>query len=84
VDREPVEWRRFDYDDKTTTAPPGHALVWIVEEFYWQGVGIGYFDGNKMRMWNGSDDCYVSWWAPMERPEPPAEWKPFADRDEED
>lgn len=68
---EQVDWRRFDYDDKRTTAPVADELVWIVEEFYEQGVTIGYFDGFTFRVWSGSDDCHVSSWAPIRYPEPP-------------
>lgn len=69
-------WRRFDYDDKRSTAPDDAALVWIVEDFYQKGVTVGYFDGFTFRCWDGNDDCFVSWWAPItypEAPESPAE-----------
>lgn len=72
-----MEWHRFDYDNKAETAPPADRPVWIVEEFYLGGVGIGYFDGVTMRIWRGSGDCFVWWWAPMEIPAPPAEWSPY-------
>lgn len=68
-----VQWRRFDYADKKRTAPPVGDLVWIVEEFYTEGVTLGYFDGFTMFTWAGSDDCSVSWWAPIEYPASPEE-----------
>lgn len=69
-----VEWRRFDYENKAETAPKGSDLVWIVEDYYSSGVDIGYFDGFTFRTSAGSDDCSVSWWAPITYPEPPEEW----------
>lgn len=70
-----VEWRPFDYDDKANTAPPVDEMVWVVEEFYTEGVTIGLFDGYTFRVLpGGGDDCSVAWWAPMVYPEPPAEW----------
>jgi hypothetical protein len=68
-----TEWRQIDYDNKAATAPPPDAMVWVVEEFYEQGVTVGLFDGFTFRVLpSGSDDCSVSWWAPMERPQGPA------------
>jgi len=67
-----TSWQRFDYNHKRDTAPRADVLVWVVEEFYEHGVTIGYFDGYTFRTWDGSDDCSVSWWAPIEYPEPPA------------
>jgi hypothetical protein len=67
-----VEWKPFDYGNKAETAPPTEVLVWVNEVYYVEGVSLGYFDGFTMRLWSGSDDCSVSHWAPMERPEPPA------------
>lgn len=79
-----LEWRRFDYDDKAGTAPPrdlDYEPVWIVEDFYTQGVTLGYFDGLSFRTFGGSDDCSVSWWAEITYPEPPGDWKPEGDDD---
>lgn len=67
-----VRWNLFRYEDKASTRPPNDDLVWIVEEFYEEGVTLGYFDGYTFRTWGGSDDCSVSAWAPIEYPEPPA------------
>lgn len=66
-----TEWRRFDYNDKASTAPVAERLVWIVEQFYEEGVTLGYFDGYTFRTWRGSDDCSVSWWAEIEYPPVP-------------
>jgi hypothetical protein len=66
-----VRWNRFDYDDKANTAPKHTELVWIAEEFYEEGVTLGYFDGYTFYTWVGSDDCSVSWWAEIERPAAP-------------
>lgn len=68
-----VEWHRFDYHDKANTAPKEHyEPVWIVEECYADGgVEIGYFDGFTFCRNGGSDDCHVSWWAPIAYPKPP-------------
>lgn len=66
-----VEWKPFDYDNKAATAPAIHELVWIVEEYYFDGVAIGYFDGYTFRVWSGTDDCSVTHWAPMLYPEAP-------------
>lgn len=66
-----VDWKPFDYRNKSGTAPKSDELVWIVEEFYELGVTFGYFDGYTFRTWEGSDDCSVSFWAPIEYPERP-------------
>lgn len=66
-----LEWHPFDYDDKRATCPPAGVLVWIVEEFYEDGVTIGFFDGVTMRTWAGSDDCFVLKWADMVMPGDP-------------
>lgn len=68
-----VQWKPFDYENKKATAPPAGELVWIVEEYYFEGVTVGYFDGYTMRTWTGSDDCSVTYWAPIEFPVPPPE-----------
>jgi hypothetical protein len=68
-----VGWRPFDYQDKENTAPKDDGLVWIVEEFYTDGVTLGFFDGFTMRTWTGSDDCSVSFWAPIVYPSKPEE-----------
>lgn len=66
-----VEWHPFDYGNKPATKPPHTGWVWIVEEFYTQGVEIGYFDGFTFRNSSGSDDCSVSHWAEIAYPQPP-------------
>lgn len=79
-----LEWHRFDYEDKTNTPPPQELdceMVWIVEDFYTDGVTLGCFDGNTFRTYGGSDDCSVLWWAEITYPEPPASWKPGGDDD---
>jgi hypothetical protein len=45
--------------------------VWINEEYY-HGVTFGYYDGGGWwcTYW-GSDDCHVSHWAPIEKPDAP-------------
>ncbi|MEW1845935.1 hypothetical protein AB0392_48975 [Nonomuraea angiospora] len=65
------EWRRFDYDNKAATAPPRDTLVWIMEIYYEGGVTIGWYDGHTMRTWDGSDDCKVTHWMPMDKPDWP-------------
>jgi hypothetical protein len=68
-----TDWRRYDFEDKTATAPPSDQMVWIVEEDWVHGVTVGIFDGDTLRILpSGSDDCDVSWWAPMDLPAPPA------------
>jgi hypothetical protein len=62
-----VDWMPYDHDDKGGTAPDVETLVWINERFY-HGVTLGYFDGFTFRIWSGSDDCLVSHWAPLVRP----------------
>ena len=66
-----VEWHKFDYDDKSTAPPKKfeQELVWIYEEHYLEGIGLGYFDGFIFRMWTGTDDCSVSHWAEIQYPE---------------
>lgn len=67
-----VEWKPYDREDKANTTPTDYELVWIVEEFYAEGgVEIGYFDGFTFCTAAGSDDCSVSWWAPINYPKPP-------------
>lgn len=66
-----AEWHKFDYEKKAETAPPADTLVWIVEEFYVQGVTLGYFDGFTFRTWQGSDDCSIAAWAALQFPEMP-------------
>jgi hypothetical protein len=36
-------------------------------------VTLGFFDGFTMRTWTGSDDCSVSFWAPIVYPSKPEE-----------
>jgi hypothetical protein len=71
-----IVWHRFDYANKASTKPPTDNLVWVVEEFYEEGVTLGYFDGYTFRTWGGSDDCEVSWWAEITYPALPAGRKP--------
>lgn len=66
-----VQWFRFDYANKAATAPKAGGYVWIMEDFYEQGVTLGYFDGATMRTAGGSDDCHVTHWAAIEYPQPP-------------
>jgi hypothetical protein len=76
-----VEWKRYDRDDKAGTAPPRGQLVWVMELFYGGGTPeIGEWDG-YWRMSDGSDDCEVTHWAPMELPAAPAGWPPLEDGD---
>ena len=69
-----VQWHKFDYDDKKNTAPETYVEVWIVEEFYTNGVTIGWFDGYTFNTHEFKDDCKVSYWAYMSYPDPPEEW----------
>ncbi len=62
VEQDRVQWTA------SATAPEAGVLVWIVEQFYEEGVTLGYFDGYTFRTWNGSDDCSVSHWAPINYP----------------
>ena len=66
-----LEWTDFDYDDKRATCPPAGLLVWIVEEFYEDGVTVGYYDGVTFRNFAGSDDIFVLKWATMVMPGDP-------------
>ena len=72
ADMKTVDWRPFDYDHKAATRPPDERHVWIFET-YASHVTTGYFDGFTFRVWYGSDDCFVSHWAPIEYPAPPSE-----------
>lgn len=68
-----VDWRPYGRERKTETTPDAHYdLVWINEAFY-HGVTMGYFDGFTWCTFAGSDDCHVTHWAPIEYPEPPEE-----------
>lgn len=64
-------WKPFNYYDKRNTAPPEDTLVFIREDYYNDGVTLGFFDGFTMRTWTGSDDCHVSWWKEIEMPADP-------------
>lgn len=66
-----VDWRPFDYKNKTFTAPPHDVPVWIRENQYVEGVTIGFFDGFTFCTWTGSNDCHVSWWADLDYPDDP-------------
>lgn len=60
--------------DQIVAKPPVDEPVWVVEEFYLEGVGLGLFDGFTWRMLpSGSDDCQVSHWMPITYPDPPEE-----------
>lgn len=51
--------------------PEAGDVVWVFDHFY-DGVTAGYFDDYAMRTLPGrSDDCHVTHWMPMERPDPP-------------
>jgi hypothetical protein len=68
-----VIWHKFDYEDRVRTAPPAYEPVWIVEVFYGE-ARIGFYDGHGFRVVPGeSDDCSVSWWAPIQYPPQPKE-----------
>jgi hypothetical protein len=71
VASQPTEWHEFDYDRKEETKPPNDDPVWIVETLYEDGVTLGYFDGVTFCTWTGSDDCHVTHWAPITRPQAP-------------
>jgi hypothetical protein len=66
-----MKWTLYDRENKANTTPKGDGLVWIREEFYEEGVTLGYFDGFTFRTWAGSDDCEVSYWAPISYPADP-------------
>lgn len=66
-----TNWTRFDYNDKANTAPKHGDPVLIREDFYEEGVTLGYFDGYTFRTWAGSDDCSVSYWAEIHYPADP-------------
>lgn len=68
-------WRRFDHDDKAATAPLADEPVWVIEEYYYAGPTIGWFDGLSFRVRGYGDDCRVTWWAPITYPEPPPTWR---------
>jgi hypothetical protein len=51
---------------------PGE-VVWVLDRFY-DDVTAGYYDGYCMRtLPSRSDDCHVTHWMPMLRPDPPPE-----------
>lgn len=61
--------------DQVVAKPPVGEIVWVIEDFYLEGVGLGLFDGVVWRLCpSGSDDCQVSFWMPLAYPEPPEEW----------
>ena len=62
-----VNWHRFDYEKKKETAPEPEKIVWIIEDD--TAASLGYFDGFTFRLWTGTDDCYVSYWAEVEFPD---------------
>lgn len=67
------EWKEYNREDKAKTAPREDELVWVYEEFYENGVTIGLFDGfTFLVMPSGSDDCSVTHWMPMTKPEAPS------------
>lgn len=67
-----VQWHRFDYNNKRRTCPPSRTgLCWVVDDTD-SGVTIGEYDGYTWRV-GGSDDCSVSWWAPINYPPAPDE-----------
>lgn len=64
-----MNWR-----DASLAKPPDEEVVWVFEEFYLEGVGLGLFDGFTWRLCpSGSDDCQVSWWMPITYPEGPSD-----------
>lgn len=68
-----VDWQAVDDDREVETAPPRelhNELVWINEEFY-HGLTMGYFDGFTWRTFAGSDDVSVTHWARIDYPPPP-------------
>jgi predicted SnoaL-like aldol condensation-catalyzing enzyme len=67
-----MKWHQYVYEERDATAPPEGELVWVLERYYLEGVGIGYYDGYTMRMWSGSDDCGVTHWARIQYPKGPA------------
>lgn len=80
-----VDWTQYNREDKENTAPKDlDKLVWVYETYCEEGVGLGYFDGFTFRLANGSDDCHVTHWAPIEMPEPPEGAKTDWDDDEEE
>ncbi|WP_433352370.1 DUF551 domain-containing protein [Microtetraspora malaysiensis] len=68
-------WNRYDQRDRDNTAPPERQPVFVYEE-YDEGVTIGYFNGETMCLWNGSDDCSITHWMPIPLPDPPEDQWP--------
>lgn len=69
-----VTWHKFDYEDENSAVPLPYETVWIVEEFYANGVTQGYHDGYTFNTFDSKDDCKVSYWAYISYPDPPEEW----------
>jgi hypothetical protein len=65
-----MEWHPFNYENKKAKPePPAYDIVWVVESG--DGITLGYFDGFTFRLWHGSDDCEVLYWAEIDYPEGP-------------
>jgi hypothetical protein len=65
-----VEWREYDSENSPNTRPSLNTSVWVIEWFYY-GVTIGYHNGRTFLTADGSDDCEITHWAPIEYPDPP-------------
>lgn len=66
-----VEWHVYDFEDEATNPPRElfGEMLWVVEQFYVEGVTIGLYDGFTFRVLpSGSDDCSVTHWARIETP----------------
>jgi hypothetical protein len=65
-----MEWTAYDRERKQETTPEGYELVWIFNPGE-DEVTLGYFDGIVWCLWGGSDDCWITHWAPIEYPGAP-------------
>lgn len=72
-----VEWHVYDHEDESTAPHKSQwgEVLWIVEQFYVDGVTVGVYDGVTFRVAavSGSDDCSVSHWAYIANPRGPEE-----------
>lgn len=65
------EWRlfhRLEADEPEGDAPPEPGPYWVLERFYF-GVVVGEWTGERFTV-GGSDDCFVSHWMPLQKPNP--------------
>ena len=64
-----IEWHKYDRGYGDAPLPEEDKLVWMYDIDH--GICLGVFDGYTWQMWWGSDDCRITHWALIEKPEPP-------------